>query len=143
MMVTNKFLKIFISTEAILIFALIGCVNPEPLQTDNSPEPTGDIIDIARGTVGRIGNISIGLVNTGTSEYLDSSGVKQKGLVAWLELRDKTDESENSIMVYPGQSFEFHGYTFYVKEIKAPRLFPWSPPGATGGGSISLISGLK
>ncbi len=126
-----------------MIFALAGCVNPEPLQTNMSPEPTGDTISIARGTVGIIGNISIGLGNTGTSEYVDSSGVKQNGLVALLSLYDNIDKSETKMIVYSGQSFEFHNYTFYVKEIKATHLYPWNPPGVTGGGLIRLIVNSK
>lgn len=132
-------MKVFVLILTVLLFTLTGCNYAEQARTDDLPEPAGGMIEIDRGTVGNVGNISIGLGDTGTSEYVDDNGVEQKGLVASLVLYDRTDESEKSITAYPGKSFEFHGYTFYVKEIKATRLFPWSPPGATGGGSISLI----
>ncbi len=142
-MLKKKFLKIFMSIEVILIFALVGCNNPEPLQTSKSPEPIGDTISIGRGTVGTIGSISIGLGDTGTSDYVDSNGVKQNGLTASLFLFDRIDETETAITVYLGQSFEFHNYNFYVKEIKATHLYPWNLPGSTGGGLIRLIASSK
>ena len=133
-----KLLKVIVSIAAVLIFALTGCVSNEQAQTGDSSEPAGEIINIVRGTVGNIYNISIGLGDTGTSEYVDRNGVKQKALVARLTLYDDIDKVEKGMTVYVGQSFEFHDYTFFVKEIKATHLF-FNLPGASGGGSIRLI----
>lgn len=137
------FSKIITTAAIIITFSLtVCCCNPAPI-TPSSPEPKGDNITIARGTTGNIGNLSVGLSNTGKSDYINSNGLKQDGLIASLFLFDKIDNSETSMTVYLGQSFEFHNYSFYVKEIKATHLYFWDSPGATGGGLIWLVVSTK
>ncbi len=123
----------------VLIFALSGCNNPHPIQPPNS-EPTGDAITITRGTVGRIGTLSIGLVKTGMSDYVDTNGLAQNGLVAWLSVSDNSDKSVTEMMVYWGQRFEFHGGTFYVAAINVSHPYPGALPGDPGGGLIRLVA---
>jgi hypothetical protein len=122
----------------ILLLALVfsGCTKTEVAPT--TPESWTDTLEIARGTVGSIGTIRIGLSGTGNGDYLDSQGNRQKGLVAELAMYDEADSSTTSMDVHVGQSFEYHGYAFYVEQIQSTFLLPWSPAGSSGGGSIRL-----
>jgi hypothetical protein len=92
-------------------------------------------LEIARGTVGRIGTLSIGLSDTKKENYLDSQGKKQSRLTATLHVHDEADSSTTGMGVHVGQNFEYNGYHFYVEQIDSTNLMPWSPPGASGGGS--------
>jgi hypothetical protein len=122
----------------ILLLALVfsGCTKTEVAPT--TPEPGTDTLEIARGTVGSIGTIRIGLADTGKENYVDSQGKKQSRLVATLSMFDEADSSTTSMNVHVGQSFEYHGYAFYVEQIQSTFLLPWSPAGSSGGGSIRL-----
>jgi len=88
--------------------------------------------------VGNIDSISIGVGNTGKKDYVDSQGNSRSGLVATLVMFYEPDRSETKMTVYVGQSFEYHGYDFYVEQITSTILPPWSPPGASSG-SIRLL----
>ena len=127
-----------ISGTIILLFALVfsGCTKTEVAPT--TLEPGTYTLEIARGTVGSIGTISIGLSDTGKGDYVDSQGNRQKRLVAELAMYDEADHSKRGMTVHVGQSFEYHGYAFYVEQIDSTFLLPWSPPGSSGGGSIRL-----
>lgn len=122
----------------ILLLALVfsGCTKTEVAST--TPEPGTTTITIARGTVGNLGTIRIGLGDTGKENYVDSQGKKQSRLVATLLMFYEPDSSETGITVHVGQSFEYQGYYFYVEQIQSTNLLPWSPPGSSGGGSIRL-----
>jgi len=130
--------KSSIVLAAVLAILLIigGCTKTEVAST--TPEPGTDTLEIARGTVGSIGTIRIGLSDTQKGDYVDSQGNRQRNLVATLLMFDEADSSETSMNVHVGQSFEYHGYAFYVEQIQSTILLPWSPPGASGGGSIRL-----
>jgi hypothetical protein len=127
-----------ISGAIILLLALVfsGCTKTEV--APRTPEPWTDTLEIARGTVGTIGTIRIGLSDTQKRDYVDSQGNRQSKLFAELSMHDQADGSTKSMAVHVGQSFEYHGYAFYVEQIDSTFLLPWSPPGASGGGSISL-----
>jgi hypothetical protein len=127
-----------ISGTIILLFALVfsGCTKTEVAPT--TLEPGTYTLEIARGTVGSIGTISIGLSDTGKENYVDSQGKKRSRLVATLLMFYEPDSSETGMSVHVGQSFEYHGYAFYVEQIDSTFLLPWSPPGSSGGGSIRL-----
>jgi hypothetical protein len=130
--------KSSIVLAAVLAILLIigGCTKTEVAPT--TPESWTDTLEIARGTVGSIGTIRIGLADTGKENYVDSQGKKQSRLVATLSIFDEADSSTTSMDVHVGQSFEYHGYAFYVEQIQSTFLLPWSPAGASGGGSIRL-----
>jgi hypothetical protein len=127
-----------ISGTIILLLALgfSGCTKTEVAPT--TPEPGTGTLEIARGTVGNLGTISIALGDTGKENYVDSQGKKQSRLAATLLMLYEPDRSEAGMSVHVGQSFEYHGYYFYVEEIHSTFLLPWSPPGSSGGGSIRL-----
>jgi hypothetical protein len=127
-----------ISGTIILLLALVfsGCTKTEVAST--TPEPGADTLEIAQGTVGNIGTIRIGLADTGKENYVDSQGKRQSRLVATLLMFYEPDSSETGMTVHVGQSFEYHGYDFYVEQIQSTNLMPWSPPGASGGGAILL-----
>jgi hypothetical protein len=127
-----------ISGTIILLLALVfsGCTKTEVAPT--TPEAGTDTLEIAQGTVGNLGAIRIGLADTGRENYVDSQGKRQSRLVATLLMFYEPDSSETGITVHVGQSFEYRGYDFYVEQIQSTNLVPWSPPGASGGGSILL-----
>jgi hypothetical protein len=132
----NMFFKI--SGTIILLLALVfsGCTKTEVAPTP--PEPGTSTLEIPWHTVGTIGAIRIALADIGKENYVDSQGKKQSRLVATLSMFYEPDKSETGTTVYVGQSFEDHGYSFYVEQIQSSFLLPWSPPGATGGGFIRL-----
>ncbi|MFA5882074.1 MAG: putative Ig domain-containing protein, partial [Eubacteriales bacterium] len=104
----------------------------------NMPQQSGTIISIPRGTQGQIGTIRIGLSWTKAANYVDNNGVKQFGMTASIQLFSK-DRPRDQLSVYLGQSFDFDGYTFFVREIRPTHTKPEDPPGTTGGGLIRLL----
>jgi hypothetical protein len=128
--------SIVLAVVLAILLVIGGC--PKTEVAPITPEPGTDILEIARGTVGSIGTIRIGLADTGKENYVDSQGKRQSRLVATLLMFYEPDSSETSMTVHVGQSFEYHGYDFYVEQIQSTNLMPWSPPGASGGGSIRL-----
>jgi hypothetical protein len=130
------FFKISGTIILLLVLVFSGCTKTEVAST--TPEPGTYTITIARGTVGNLGTIRIGLGGTGKENYVDSQGKKRSWLAAELIMLYEPDSSEAGMSVHVGQSFEYHGYYFYVEEIHSTFLLPWSPPGSSGGGSIRL-----
>jgi len=132
----STFFKISGAIILLLTLVLSGCAKTEVASVTS--EPGRQTLTIARGTVGNFDTIRIGLSDTGKADYEDSQGNRRRGLVAALHLLYEPDWSEASMTVYVGQSFEYHGYHFYVEQIESTFLLPWSPPGSSGGGSIRL-----
>lgn len=121
--------------------------NPTPAPPDpllptiatNMPQVSGNIIYISTGTQGQFDTVRIGLANTEAANYVDQNGMKQYGLTARMQLFALDGPTEWKT-VYLGQIFEFGGYTFFVREIR-PTYFKEEnpPPGASGGGLVSLF----
>jgi hypothetical protein len=130
------FFKIGGTIILLLALFLSGCTKTEVAPVTSELEK--QTLTIARGTVGNLGTIRIGLSDTVKTDYEDSQGNKRRGLVATLHLLYEPDGSEASMTVYVGQSFEYHDYHFYVEQIERTFFLPWSPPGSSGGGSVCL-----
>ncbi|MBM4401564.1 MAG: hypothetical protein FJ045_06405, partial [Crenarchaeota archaeon] len=124
------FLKASLTILLLSVSVLSGCTQTEVAPT--TPEAGTDILVISEGTVGNMGAIRIGLSRTWKKDYVDSQGNSQRGLIATLVMLFEPDRSETKMTVHVGQSFEYHGYTFYVEEIQSTFVLPWSPPGTSG-----------
>jgi hypothetical protein len=132
----KKWFRSGISVLAILsLLLLTGCISSERV-TPASPI-AGDEITISTGTQGHVGQLFIGLGDTGKQDYVDANGKTRTHLAAGLFLHiDGNPPVEKHVSVHAGDTVEFQDYSLYVEEISAGGT-AWAPGASTG--HVSLI----
>lgn len=83
-----------------------------------------NIIVINSNAVFRYEELSIGVANFRTSDYMLSNGQKEHGLTAAMAIRYKIDTAlqNASFVVYPGYEADINGYHIEVLEVNTNNV---------------------
>jgi len=111
--------------------ALGGCISME--RVTPSRALTGNELTISTGTSGTIGQLHIGLGDTGKQSYTDNTtGKSRTRLAAWLYLHiDGNPPADQRQQVFAGDAVNFQGYSLYVEQISSGGI-ACAPGSSTG-----------
>lgn len=115
---------------ALSMLSFAGCTEVEKAEPPSPIE--GPEITISTGTTGQVGQMRIGLGDTGKEDYVDDNGKMQRHLVATLLFYIEGNPPVQKILdVHVGETVEVQNYVLYIKEISAGG-FALVPGASTG-----------